>query len=103
MLAAMTKSADITNEVILKCQEDSYYFGCYSRTAIESHRHYYFWRRNSRRLIMLEVMDEIYNRNNFQELFPAIRKRCMNPRNKFNVILCNAIKIFTTIGAKRSR
>jgi acetylornithine/succinyldiaminopimelate/putrescine aminotransferase len=35
MLAAMTKSADITNEVILNVKtKDSYYFGCYSREPI---------------------------------------------------------------------
>jgi hypothetical protein len=52
MLAAMTKSADITNEVILNVKtKDSYYFGCYSRELqSESHRHLLFLKKKLRRL-----------------------------------------------------
>jgi hypothetical protein len=63
MLAAMTKSADITND--LKCQDKGLilFWLLFEELQSESHRHLLFLKKKLEGCaIMLEVMDEIYNR-----------------------------------------
>jgi hypothetical protein len=64
MLAAMTKSADITNEVILKCQDKGLilFWLLFEGTAIRITRHLLFLKKKFEKVVQLEVMDEIYNR-----------------------------------------
>jgi 4-aminobutyrate aminotransferase-like enzyme len=64
MLAAMTKSADITNEVILKCQDKGLilFWLLFEGTAIRITPPLTISEEEIRRCAMLEVMDEIYNR-----------------------------------------
>jgi acetylornithine/succinyldiaminopimelate/putrescine aminotransferase len=52
MLAAMTKSADITNEVILKCQDKGLilFWLLFEELQSESHRHLLFLKKKLRRL-----------------------------------------------------
>jgi hypothetical protein len=62
MLATMTSSPDITNQVILKCQDQvSFYFGSFWRLC---HTHYTSLTISEEEIkegctIILEVMDEV--------------------------------------------
>jgi hypothetical protein len=70
MLAAMTKSADITNEVILKCQDKGLilFWLLFEELQSESHRHLLFLKKREG-CNNAKVMDEIYNRVIFRSCF----------------------------------
>jgi hypothetical protein len=58
----MTKSADITNEVILKCQDKGLILFWLLFEELQSESHPLLFLKKKFEKVMLEVMDEIYNR-----------------------------------------